>query len=110
MKKLAVILALLMIASVPAYAGVEPVDGIIDTHTKSSSLTPVQDMGRLYGTIDTGIHDSLDKVPVIKERGVVIRPIEHMLTGIYDGAKTLVNGTWDLLTLKRMREHHEEKK
>ncbi len=58
----------------------------------------------LYGTMDHTIHSSLDKVPVVKERSVVIHPVETLMGQTIDAGRTLINGTWDLLTLKRLRE------
>ncbi len=105
MKKLAIILAVLMvIGAVPGWCLIETVDTFVDGHTKSSTLRPVQDTGELYGTVNHSIGTTMDKVPVIKERSVVISPVNKLLRDSFDATRTLVNGTWDLLTFKSMRD------
>lgn len=110
MKKLAFMLALGMVmGSIPGWCLEATVDNFVDTHTKSSSFRPVQDAGELYGTVHHGISDGLDKIPVIKERSVVMNPVDKLLRDSIDASKSLINGTWDLLTFKAMREKHVKK-
>lgn len=105
MKKLAVILSLFMlVGAVPGWCLVATVDNYVDTHTKNSGYRPVQDTGEMYGAINHGIGTAMDKVPVIKERQVVVSPIEKLANDTIHGTRTLLNGMWDVLTLKSMRE------
>ena len=105
MKKIALLLAVLMVVgAAPGWCLVGMVDTYVDDHTKNSSFRPVQDTGELYGTINHGIGDTMDKVPVLKERSVIMNPIETVAKETIKGTKLLLNGTWDLLTFKSMRD------
>ena len=105
MKKTAVMLALLLvIGTAPGWCLVEMVDHSVDNHTKTSTMRPVQDAGEIYGAVNHGIGESFDKVPVLKERSVVMNPINKLMGDTLDASKKLINGTWDLLTFKSMRE------
>ena len=104
MKKLAFLLALFMLAgSVPGWCLVATVDNFVDTHTKDSRYRPVQDTGEMYGSVNHHIGTAFDKVPLIKDRHVVVNPIEKLANDSISGTRTLLNGTWDLLTFKSMR-------
>ncbi len=108
MKKMAVILAALMIlGAVPGWCLVPMVDSFVDNHTKNSSFHPVQDAGKVYGTVNHQIDTSFDKIPVLKSRSVIIDPIEKLVKDSVDATKLLINGTWDLLTFKSMRTKKE---
>lgn len=105
MKKIAIVLSvLLLVGAAPGWCLIGTVDGFVENHTKDSNYRPVQDTGELYGNINDGIGKSLDKVPVIKERSVVIHPIDKLLGETIGMTKKIVNGTWDLLTFRSMRE------
>lgn len=104
MKKIAVLLALLMlVGSVPGWCLVATVDNFVDTHTKDSRYRPVQDTGEMYGAVNHGIGTAFDKVPVIKERHVVVDPIEKLGNDSIGATRSFLNTTWDLLTFKSMR-------
>ena len=104
MKKLAMLLALLMVVgAVPGWCLIATVDNFVDSHTKDSGFRPVQDTGALYGKVNHEIGTAMDKVPVLQDRSKVIGPIDKLLHATIDGAKSLINGTWDLLTFKSMR-------
>ena len=105
MKKLAIMLALLtIIGAAPGWCLVATVDNVIDGHTKNSSLTPVHDAGEMYGVVNHQIGTSFDKVPVIKERSVVMKPLDHLMEQTIHAGKSIVNGVWDLVTLRSLRE------
>ena len=111
MKKLVMILALLVVVgAVPGWCLVATVDNTIDAHTKDSGFRPVQDAGALYAKVDHEIGAGMDKVPVLQDRSKLISPIDKMLHDSIDGVKSLINGTWDLLTFKSMREKDVVKK
>ncbi len=104
MKKIALLLAVLMVlAATPAWCLVGTVDTFVD-HTKNSSYRPVQDAGELYGAVNHGIGTGMDKVPVLKERSRIMGPIDTMTKETIKGTKFILNGAWDLLTLKSIRE------
>ena len=104
MKKRAILLALLMlVGAVPGWCLVATVDNFVNDHTKDSGYRPVQDTGEMYGTVNRHIGSAYDKVPVMKDRHVVIDPIEKLGNDSIHGVRTLLNGTWDLLTFKSMR-------
>ncbi len=110
MKKIAFLLALLMVVGMtPAWCLVATVDNYIDTHTKDSGFRPVQDTGELYGTVNHGIGTALDKVPVVQHRSVIISPLDKLMGDTINAGKLIINGTWDLLTLKSMRDKREKK-
>lgn len=105
MKKIAVVLSvLLMIGAVPGYCLIGTVDGFVENRTKDSSFRPVQDTGELYGAINDGVGKGLDKVPVINKRSVVMDPLDKGIGETIGMTKKIINGTWDLLTFKSMRE------
>ena len=105
MKKAAFMLALLMlVGTTPGWCLVATVDNYVDTHTKDSSLRPVQDTGHLYGAVNHGIGTALDKVPVLQQRSVVMNPMDKLMGDTIHAGKSLINGTWDLLTFKSMRD------
>lgn len=104
MKNLAVLLSLFMLVSAaPGWCLVATVDNYVDTHTKNSSYRPVQDTGEMYGAVNHGIGTAMDKTPVLKERGVLMNPLDKLLHESIQATKTLLNGTYDLLTFKSMR-------
>ena len=110
MKKLAVMLALLMVvAAVPGWCLVASVDNFVDSHTKDSGFRPVQDTGAIYGKVNHEIGAGMDKMPVLQDRSKVMSPIDKLLHESIDGAKSLINGAWDLLTFKSMREKESKK-
>ena len=110
MKKLAVILALLMVVgAVPGWCLVATVDNFVDSHTKDSGYRPVQDTGALYGKVNHEIGAGMDKVPVLQDRSKLMGPIDKLLHDSIDGVKSLINGTWDLLTFKSLREKGSKK-
>lgn len=105
MKKIAVMLSLLlMIGAVPGWCLIGTVDNYVDGHTKDSSFRPVQDTGHLYGTVNDGIGKGLDKVPVINKRSVVMDPLDKGIGETIGMTKKIINGTWDILTFKSMRD------
>ncbi len=105
MKKLAVLLAVMMaVGSVPGFSLEPTVDNFVDTHTKSSSLRPVQDTGLVYSKVNHEIGKGMDKVPVLNEREKVVGPLDKFLHHTIDGTKALTNGLWDILTFKSLRE------
>lgn len=105
MKKIALLLAVLMIiAAAPAWCLIGTVDTYVDDHTKNSGYRPVQDAGELYGAVNHGIGTGMDKVPVLKERSRIMGPLDTMAKETVKGAKFILNGTWDILTFKSMRE------
>ncbi len=109
MKKIALLLAVLMaLGGSPAMALVATVDNYVDATTKDNRFEPVRDTGRIYGTVNEGIGKGMDQVPVLKERHVVMNPLDKMLRDTMDGTKMIINGTWDLLTLKSLREKKTE--
>ena len=110
MKKLAVILALLMVAgAVPGWCLIATVDSLVDSHTKNSGFRPVQDTGTIYAKVNHAIGTGMDKVPGLRDRSKVISPIDKLLHASIDGAKSLINGTWDFLTFKSLREKDAKK-
>ena len=110
MKKLAVILALLMVAgAVPGWCLEATVDHFVDSHTKDSGFRPVQDTGAIYGKVNHEIGAGMDKVPVLQDRSKVMGPIDKLLHDSIEGTRSLINGTWDLLTFKSMREKDAKK-
>lgn len=105
MKKMAVVLAVLMLVGASAGWCVTPAaDGFVDTHTKNSSLRPVQDTGKVYGTINHHVGTSMNKVPVLKSRSVVVEPVEKLGKESVHASKSVINGVWDILTFRSMRE------
>lgn len=105
MKKLAVILVLLMIAgAAPGWCVLATVDNYVDTHTKDSSYRPVQDAGELYGAVNHGVGSAMDKVPVIKERHRVMEPMDKVTHESVSMTKKVLNGIWDAVTLKSLRD------
>ena len=105
MKKLAIMLAVLMVlGAVPGWCLLPTVDGYVDGHTKNSRFRPVQDTGEIYGTVNHEIGKGMDQVPLIKDRSVVVNPVNKLLGDSMDATKSLVNGTWDLLTFKSLRD------
>ena len=103
MKKIAVLLAvLMMMGAVPGWCLISTADNFVDSHTKSS-LRPVEDAGKVYQAVSKGIDTSLDKVPGVKLRTIFFNPIDKVAKESMDATKSIVNGTWDLLTLKSMR-------
>ena len=110
MKKLAVILALLMaVGAVPGWCLEATVDGFVDSHTKDSGFRPVQDTGAIYAKVNHEIGAGMDKVPILQDRAKVMNPIDKLLHDSIDGAKSLINATWDLLTFKSLREKEVKK-
>ena len=111
MKKLAFMLALFMVVgAIPGWCLEATVDSFVDTHTKSSTFRPVQDAGEIYGTVNHQIGSTMDQIPVIKERSVIMNPIDKLLKDSVEGVRSIINGTWDLLTFKSMRDKPEVKK
>ena len=105
MRKIAFLLALLMVVgAAPGWCLVATVDSYVTDHTKDNSFRPVQDAGHLYETVNKGIDTSLDKVPGIKMRPMLFDPIDKVLRASIDSTKLIVNGLWDALTLKSIRE------
>ena len=108
MRKISLIIAAFMImGTVPGWCLVPMADSFVDNHTKNSTLRPVQDTGKIYGAVNHQIDTSLDKIPVIKSRSVIIDPVEKLVKDSVDATKSLINGTWDLLTFKSMRTKKE---
>ena len=110
MKKLAVMLALLLVVgAVPGWCLIATVDNFVDGHTKDSGFRPVQDTGEIYAKVNHEIGAGLDKVPVLQDRSKVISPIDKLLHDSIEGGKSLINGTWDLLTFKSLRDKSVKK-
>ena len=110
MRKLAVLLALLMVVgAVPGWCVIATVDNFVDSHTKDSGFRPVQDTGALYGKVNHEIGAGLDKVPILQDRSKVISPLDKMLHDSIDGGKLLINGAWDLITFKSLRDKDVKK-
>ena len=105
MKKIALLLAVLMLmGAAPGWCLISTVDNYVIDHTKSNSFRPVQDTGKVYETVNKGIDTSLDKVPAVKLRPLLFEPIDHVVKTSVDSTRSIINGVWDLLTFKSMRE------
>ena len=104
MKKVAALLVMLMVvSSVPGWCLIATVDNAVMNHTKDSSYRPVADVGKTYDLMNKGLEKSLDKVPEVKLRPIFFDPMDKMLKGILDASKTVLNKTYDFLTLKKFR-------
>ena len=104
MKKLAAMLVmLLVIGSVPGFCLIATIDNAVADHTKDSAYRPVADAGALYGKINEGLDKSFDKVPAVKMRPILFDPMDKILHETMDAGKKVLNGTYDLLTLKKFR-------
>ena len=98
MKKIALLVALLMVISVgPAFCTVSAtLDGVIDSKSKSD-IRPVEDVAKMTGMVNKGMNEAM-------------KPLDPMLKPVYDvrreavkASKTVVNTIWDVLTLKSLR-------
>ncbi len=104
MKKTALLLAVLMvIGSMSGWAISQTVDNIAMDQTKSD-LRPVQDAGYLLKAVNDGIDKGLSAIPVIKEHHYVLDPVRKVKNESIKDAKSIINMTWDAVTLKSHRE------
>jgi hypothetical protein len=103
MKKIATLLIVLMVAgAAPGWCLLPTVDGYVMDHTQSS-FRPVEDAGKVYETVNHGIDTALDKVPGVQIRPMIFEPVDHVLKTSLDATKVVVNGVWDVVTLKPIR-------
>jgi hypothetical protein len=99
MKKIALLLAILMVASVaPVYSALSTtLDGVIDDKSKSD-IRPVEDAAKLAGEINKGINK------VIEPLDPALKPVYEVRDHTIKASKTVLNTIWDALTLKSFRE------
>jgi hypothetical protein len=103
MKKIALFLAMLMVVgSVSGFCLSQAVDKIADNRMKSD-LSPVADAGQLIKSVNSEIGKGLDMMPIVKERHHILDPVRKVRIEALEGAKTIVNGMWDVVTMKSMR-------
>ncbi|MBU3759429.1 MAG: hypothetical protein FGM27_05800 [Candidatus Omnitrophica bacterium] len=104
MKKIAMLLAVLMVAgAAPGWCLIATVDGYVTDTTSKSGYKPIEDVGVIYTSVNDGISTSLDKMTGSHARPMLLDPIDKVLRTTLDGTKTIVNGVWDLVTFKSMR-------
>lgn len=99
MRKLALFVALMMVASAaPAYCTFSTtVDGTVESKSKSD-IRPVADAAKLVGEIDKG----LDKVT--EPLDPALKPVYEVRDHSIKASKTVLNTVWDALTFKSFRE------
>jgi len=99
MRKMALILALLMvIAQGYGFAYPAAVDNVLDSKSKSE-LRPVQDTAKLTGIVNDGINKAIETEPV----STAMKPIETVRKETVKGAYKITNTLWDVLTFRWMR-------
>jgi len=91
MRKIAILVALLMVVgAVPGFSLTATVDGFLERRAESD-IHPVADSAVLLGHVNDGIDKTIDAAdPVLRHR-------KHITDPVMRGAKTIVNGAWDLL-------------
>lgn len=94
---------LMVVGTVPGWCLIATVDNAVANHTKDSAYRPVADAGALYGELNKGLEKSFDKVPAVKMRPILFDPMDKVLHETLGAGKKIINGTWDLLTLKKYR-------
>jgi hypothetical protein len=94
MKKIAMFLAILLVAGTTAGFSAGTVETFVENRS-NSDLHPVADVGMLAGAIIEPIDPVMD---------MVMKPIKPVKDPIMDGAKKVVNTTYDIITLRHMRE------
>ena len=99
MRKLALVLALLMVVgTIPAFATVSAtLDGVIDSKSKSD-IRPVEDTAKLAGEVNKGVNK------VMEPLDPVMKPVYEVRHETVKASKKVVNTVWDMLTLKHFRE------
>jgi hypothetical protein len=108
MKKVALLIALLMVISAaPGWSLVAAVDRALDNQAKSD-LRPVEDTAKIGITAKKGIDKSYDMVmkPVEmakKPMSPILDPILKVKDASVRATKTIINKTWDALTLSHFR-------
>ena len=105
MKKMALILALLMVvAQGYGFAYPATVDNVLDSKSKFE-LHPVQDAAKLTGIVNDGINKTIKTEPV----ATAMKPIETVRKGTLKGAYKITNTLWDVLTFRWMRSKDKPK-
>ena len=103
MRKMALILALLMVvASVPAFCLSSTLDGVIENKSKSD-IRPVEDAAKLAGVINKGVNE------VTKPLDPMLKPVHEVKDASVKASKSVVNTIWDALTLKSFRKKAADK-
>ncbi|HLD56548.1 MAG TPA: hypothetical protein VJA00_02905 [Candidatus Omnitrophota bacterium] len=102
MRKMALILALLMVVSIgSAYCSVSTtLDGVIESKSKSD-IRPVEDTAKLAGEINKGLNE------ITKPLDPVLKPVYEVRDHSIKASKTVLNTVWDALTLKSFRDKKE---
>ena len=96
MKKVALLVALLMVTSVgSAWCLSATVDRALDNQSKSD-IRPVQDTARLLSIVNKGIDKSYNTVT--KPMNPVLDPIRQVRDSTVRASKEIVNRIWDALT------------
>ena len=96
MKKIALLVALLMIASAaPGWCLSATVDRALDNQSKSD-LRPVQDTARIAGMVNKGVDKSYNMAT--KPMKPILDPIRQVRDTSIHASKTIVNRIWDALT------------
>jgi hypothetical protein len=95
MKALALFLALLfVVSSAPAFCESGTVDTFLENRSESETHM-VSDSAKLLQEV---------KKPADKVVDAVMEPLDKVTDPVMDGANTVLNTTWDALTLKSMRD------
>ncbi|MBI1977504.1 MAG: hypothetical protein HYS55_01995 [Candidatus Omnitrophica bacterium] len=99
MKKIALILALLMVFG-QAYGFAYPtaVDNTLDAKSKSE-LHPVSDAAKIASAANDGVNKIMESEPV----STVMKPIRATKKETLKGAYKITNTLWDVLTFRWLR-------
>ena len=101
MKKVALLVAVLVVAmAVPAWSMPDVLDRQID-HTMKSDIGPVADAGRILDLTNRGVTRGYHTVT--DPMKPVLDPIRKVRDESIHGTKRLVNTMWDLITFKHFR-------
>ena len=101
MKKIALLVAVLMVAvALPVWSMPDVLDRQID-HTMKSDIGPVADAGRILDFTNKGITKGYDMVTTPMKP--VLDPIRTVRDETMHGAKLVVNTLWDFITFKHFR-------
>ena len=104
MKKVALLLALLMIVGqVYGWCYTATVDKVLDEKSKSD-LHPVQDVAKIAGVVNSGVNKTFETQPM----STIMTPVETVRKETLKGAHTITNTLWDVLTLRSFREKKAE--
>lgn len=101
MKKIALLVAVLVVAlAVPAWSMPARLDHAID-NTMKSDIRPVEDSGRILDVTNRGITHSYNFVTGPMKP--VLDPIRRVRDETIRGTKLVVNTIWDVLTFRHFR-------